>query len=254
MQAAHPAAAGASGAAGGTEGAQNTQDLAGPALPATEHLQTRALHCTVGPDSVGCQLAREALCFGGQAATATDAAVLLGCMEVAGASPAAVEAAGLRRDQAEAAWQAMQEALERAVDEVKTQAGKGAGWRHVAAMQEGLDLAEKGRILAWPWCCGAARHAPCFQPEDLATPRWRAARVHLKAGDVPVVVVGGGAPLCGATLAGASCVLRPAHASVANAVGAAIAQVTACHASNRTGNLPVCTRASVFAEMHCMHD
>ena len=44
------------------------------------------------------------------------------------------------------------------------------------------------------------------------------------AGDVPVVVVGGGAHLCGERLAGASHVLRPAYATVANAVGAAIPQ------------------------------
>jgi hypothetical protein len=39
------------------------------------------------------------------------------------------------------------------------------------------------------------------------------------------VVVGGGAPLCGDRLRGASAVVRPQHAAVANAVGAAIAQV-----------------------------
>lgn len=48
----------------------------------------------------------------------------------------------------------------------------------------------------------------------------------LPPGDLPVVVVGGGAPLCGDSLAGASTVLRPHHAAVANAVGAAICQVS----------------------------
>lgn len=43
---------------------------------------------------------------------------------------------------------------------------------------------------------------------------------------MPVVVVGGGAPLCGASLRGASAVVRPRHTAVANAVGAAIAQVS----------------------------
>ena len=42
---------------------------------------------------------------------------------------------------------------------------------------------------------------------------------------MPVIVVGGGAPLSGASLAGASQVLLPHHAAVANAVGAAIPQV-----------------------------
>ena len=44
------------------------------------------------------------------------------------------------------------------------------------------------------------------------------------AGDVPVIVVGGGASLCGDALEGASTAVRPAHAAVANAIGAAIPQ------------------------------
>ena len=50
-------------------------------------------------------------------------------------------------------------------------------------------------------------------------------RVKLSGGDVPVVLVGGGSILLGDSLAGASEVLRPEHANVANAIGAAIAQV-----------------------------
>ena len=50
-------------------------------------------------------------------------------------------------------------------------------------------------------------------------------RVKLSGGDVPVVLVGGGSILLGDELAGASDVLRPEHADVANAIGAAIAQV-----------------------------
>ena len=50
-------------------------------------------------------------------------------------------------------------------------------------------------------------------------------RVKLSGGDVPVVLVGGGSILLGDSLAGASHVLRPQHADVANAIGAAIAQV-----------------------------
>eukprot|EP00884_Botryococcus_braunii_P006537 jgi/Botrbrau1/15885/Bobra.40_1s0068.1 len=46
------------------------------------------------------------------------------------------------------------------------------------------------------------------------------------AGDVPVVIVGGGAPLCGTTLSGVSQVLTPKHASIANAVGAALPKVS----------------------------
>ena len=50
-------------------------------------------------------------------------------------------------------------------------------------------------------------------------------RVKLSSGDVPVVLVGGGSVLIGDSLGGASRVLRPEHAGVANAIGAAIAQV-----------------------------
>ena len=50
-------------------------------------------------------------------------------------------------------------------------------------------------------------------------------RVKLSHEDVPVVLVGGGSVLLGDSMAGASRVLRPEHAGVANAIGAAIAQV-----------------------------
>jgi N-methylhydantoinase A/oxoprolinase/acetone carboxylase beta subunit len=50
-------------------------------------------------------------------------------------------------------------------------------------------------------------------------------RVKTTGGDVPVVLVGGGHVLVEQHLAGASDVVRPEHAAVANAVGAAIAQV-----------------------------
>jgi hypothetical protein len=42
---------------------------------------------------------------------------------------------------------------------------------------------------------------------------------------IPVVLVGGGSILFGDTIAGASQVIRPDHFSVANAIGAAIAQI-----------------------------
>ena len=50
-------------------------------------------------------------------------------------------------------------------------------------------------------------------------------RVKLSYENSPVVLVGGGSILVGEELAGASEVLRPPHAGVANAIGAAIAQV-----------------------------
>ena len=50
-------------------------------------------------------------------------------------------------------------------------------------------------------------------------------RVKISSGDVPVVLVGGGSILLGDSLNGASQISRPEHAEVANAIGAAIAQV-----------------------------
>ena len=50
-------------------------------------------------------------------------------------------------------------------------------------------------------------------------------RVKLSYEEVPVILVGGGSILVGESLTGSSRVLRPEHAGVANAIGAAIAQV-----------------------------
>ena len=50
-------------------------------------------------------------------------------------------------------------------------------------------------------------------------------QLKLSAAPVPVILVGGGNILAKNSLAGASDVLRPEHAGVANAIGAAIAQV-----------------------------
>ena len=50
-------------------------------------------------------------------------------------------------------------------------------------------------------------------------------RVKLTRGDVPLILVGGGSVLAPTPLSGASEIIRPSHAEVANAIGAAIAQV-----------------------------
>jgi N-methylhydantoinase A/oxoprolinase/acetone carboxylase beta subunit len=50
-------------------------------------------------------------------------------------------------------------------------------------------------------------------------------RMKTSAGDIPVVVVGGGSVLLRDTLPGASELVKPDHFAVANAIGAAIAQV-----------------------------
>jgi N-methylhydantoinase A/oxoprolinase/acetone carboxylase beta subunit len=51
-------------------------------------------------------------------------------------------------------------------------------------------------------------------------------RMKLLAGDVPVVLVGGGSVLINRPIKGASSVVKPQHFEVANAVGAAIAQIS----------------------------
>ncbi|HEX5166461.1 MAG TPA: hydantoinase/oxoprolinase family protein [Thermomicrobiales bacterium] len=51
-------------------------------------------------------------------------------------------------------------------------------------------------------------------------------RMKLAAGDVPVVIVGGGSVLISRSLAGASQIIKPDHFEAANAVGAAIAQIS----------------------------
>jgi N-methylhydantoinase A/oxoprolinase/acetone carboxylase beta subunit len=50
-------------------------------------------------------------------------------------------------------------------------------------------------------------------------------QVKVSSADVPIILVGGGRILAGDSLSGASQVLRPDHGDVANAIGAAIAQV-----------------------------
>lgn len=63
--------------------------------------------------------------------------------------------------------------------------------------------------------------------------------IKLSAGAMPVVLVGGGSILLPDNLAGASRVIRPDHSSVANAVGAAIAQaggeIDRCYAYDEVG-------------------
>lgn len=51
-------------------------------------------------------------------------------------------------------------------------------------------------------------------------------RMRTRPDDAPVVAVGGGSFLVPDAVLGATSVIRPPHASVANAVGAAIAQVS----------------------------
>lgn len=117
---------------------------------------------TVGPDSVGYRLTREARVFGGSELTATDVAVAAGRAEVGDASL-------------------------------------------VADLDRGLVRAVLDRIAA--------------DVADVVD------RMRMSDDPLPVVAVGGGSILLPDAFAGLGPVLRPEHHSVANAIGAAIAQV-----------------------------
>ena len=117
----------------------------------------------LGPDSVGYRLTEQALVFGGETLTATDAAVAAGVAAIG--DPA--NAASISRATADAVLALAREKLEDAIDRMKTEAG-----------------------------------------------------------DVPLIAVGGGAFLVPDRLAGVSEVIRVPHGDCANAVGAAIAQIS----------------------------
>lgn len=117
----------------------------------------------VGPRSVGYQIGREAVVFGGSTLTATDIAVASGLAAIGDPDRIADLDPGL----VSSGVAMIQEMIETTIDRVKT-----------------------------------------------------------SAGPAPVIVVGGGSILVGADIAGASDVVTPAHFEAANAVGAAIAQVS----------------------------
>jgi N-methylhydantoinase A/oxoprolinase/acetone carboxylase beta subunit len=117
---------------------------------------------TVGPDSVGYELTRRALVFGGDTLTATDLAVAAGIAEIGDAS------------------------LVRGLDPALVRAGLERIASDVAAIVD---------------------------------------RMRTSATPLPVVAVGGGSILVPETLESASEVRWPEHFAVANAIGAAIAQV-----------------------------
>ncbi|HTW50799.1 MAG TPA: hydantoinase/oxoprolinase family protein [Stellaceae bacterium] len=118
---------------------------------------------SVGPESVGYRLTQEALVFGGATATATDAAVKAGVVEIGDKE----RLSALPRETAEGVMALAREMLEDAIDRMKTEAG-----------------------------------------------------------DVTLIAVGGGAFLAPDRMAGIGEVIRVAHGDCANAVGAAVAQVS----------------------------
>jgi N-methylhydantoinase A/oxoprolinase/acetone carboxylase beta subunit len=117
----------------------------------------------VGPRSVGYRLIRDALVFGGDRLTATDAAVAAGVARIGDAG----RVAHLPKSLAHAVLDVARGKIEDAVDRMKTEAG-----------------------------------------------------------DLPLIAVGGGAFLVPDRLAGISRVIRVPHGEHANAVGAAIAQIS----------------------------
>ncbi|WP_327106182.1 hydantoinase/oxoprolinase family protein [Nonomuraea glycinis] len=158
----------------------------------------------VGPDSVGYRIAEEALVFGGGTATLTDAAV-----------------AGGRLPRGVSGWRERLEAVlaERleAVPAERGSAGQGpaergltgrgpGGRRGVGDMSEDIrDTLQRALAVA---------DALALDAVD---------RMSLGRADRPLVAVGGGAFLLPERIPGVSRVIRPEHAAVANAVGAAIA-------------------------------
>lgn len=119
---------------------------------------------TVGPDSVGYRVTKEARCFGGQTLTATDIVVAAGMAEGVG-DPALV--AGLDPELVAKAQAVMTEMVENCVDRMKT-----------------------------------------------------------SAGDIDVILVGGGSILVPSQLEGVANVFKPNNFGEANAVGSAISQVS----------------------------
>ena len=117
----------------------------------------------VGPDSVGYELTKRALCFGGDTLTATDVAVAGGWAEVGDAE----RVTGVPKSTIAAAREEMRRLIDVNVERMKTEAR-----------------------------------------------------------DLPLLIVGGGSILIDWPVQSVSEVVRPEHSSVANAVGAAIAQVS----------------------------
>jgi N-methylhydantoinase A/oxoprolinase/acetone carboxylase beta subunit len=137
---------------------------------------------TIGPDSVGYQLAERAVVFGGRELTSTDVTVAMGLAALGDPARLAPE----QRALAPAALSEIRRRLADAIDQMKT-----------------------------------------------------------SATDLPVVLVGGGSILLDGSLPGASEVVCPDHFQVANAIGAAIGQVSG--EVDQVHSLEAASRAEVMA-------
>ncbi|EAA35716.3 hypothetical protein GE21DRAFT_1913 [Neurospora crassa] len=122
---------------------------------------------TIGPDSVGYRINKEALLFGGSTLTTTDCTVLTN-PEITSIGDASLVKAALTEEETQQFKAIVKSKIEKIIDNMKT------------------------------------------SPEDL-----------------PAILVGGGAVIAPDELQGASKVLKPRWSEVANAIGAAIARVSA---------------------------
>jgi hypothetical protein len=84
-----------------------------------------------------------------------------------------------------------------------------------------IDLGDRGRVSKLDKGFVAAALARCHAMLAEAVDRMKT-----EAGDIPLIAVGGGCFLVPATMEGVSDVVHVPHQGVANAVGAAIAQVS----------------------------
>jgi N-methylhydantoinase A/oxoprolinase/acetone carboxylase beta subunit len=138
-------------------------DILSVGLGGGSRVRDRGGEASVGPESVGFDLLKEARVFGGSTLTASDIAVAAGQTEMGDPT--------LVRD-------LPADIVSHALDSIH------------AMIEDGID------------------------------------RVKTAATPIPLILVGGGSILVGRDLAGVSDMLRPVHAEVANAVGAAIGQVS----------------------------
>ncbi len=150
-------------------------------------------HLKIGPTSVGYLLSRESMCFGGNTLTATDIAVALGrarpgCDEPECDEPGREQQGTSKRGDIEPVYNA----------------------HHNASRLEHLDP-------------GFLSEAQTLINTQIAT---TIDRMKLSANAIPAVFVGGGSFLVDGELDGVSEVIVPEHAGAANAIGAAIAQVS----------------------------
>ena len=106
------------------------------------------------------------------------------------------------------------------VEEALSFGGQTLTMTDVAVARGMADLGERDRIQVPPAVIEQAYRRSIELVEEAVD------RMKISATDVPVIAVGGGSILLPEQLAGVSQVYKPAHFEVANAIGAAIAQVS----------------------------